>query len=180
MRHFALAGLLIALHTTLPHTTFAQGRGAQGRGSAPTHTPGSITVRTDKSTKVFTAADLAKITRHDYRILSEGTGDSSTVSGINMWDLLQAAGTPSAEASGRQRVVMYVRLAGADGQNAVVSLVEIDPSFSKRPVVIANQRDGKALDDVEGPWRVFIPDDQRHARWIRGLVSLEVVTLAPR
>lgn len=152
----------------------------QIRGSKSAAAPGAITVRNEKITKVFSLADLAKLTRHDYRILSEGTGDSATVSGINMWDLLQAAGIPSAEASGRQRVVMYVRLAGADGQNAVISLVEIDPSFSKRPAVIANQRDGKSLDDAEGPWRVFIPDDQRHARWIRGLISIEVVTLQSR
>ena len=40
----------------------------------------------------------------------------ATVSGVNLWDILQLASVLSPEASGRQRVVMYVRLAGADCQ----------------------------------------------------------------
>ena len=72
---------------------------------------------------------------------------------------------------------MYVKLTGADGQSAVLALVEIDPSFSKRVVLLADRRNGKALDAAEGPWRAFIPDDLRHARWVRGLVAVEVLTI---
>lgn len=152
---------------------------AVGQAKKPAVTPGSLRLKAGARERVLSPADLAKLPHHDYRIVSEGTGDSATVSGINLWDILQADSIPSTEASGRQRVVMYVRLAGADGQNAIISLVEIDPSFSKRVAVVANKRNGKTLDDVEGPWRIFLPDDQRHARWIRGLVSIEVVTLKP-
>jgi hypothetical protein len=70
---------------------------------------------------------------------------------------------------------MYVKLTGADGQSAVVALAEIDPSYSKRVVLVADRRNGKLLDASEGPWRVFVPDDMRHARWIRGLISVEVL-----
>ncbi|MBC8088685.1 MAG: hypothetical protein H7Z40_15585 [Phycisphaerae bacterium] len=152
----------------------------QSQQTPPARSAGSIVVRVDDKERAFSRAELGKITRHDYRILSEGSGDSATVSGVNLWDILQLAGVPSPEASGRQRVVTYVRMAGADGQNAVVSLAEIDPGFSRRVAVVADTRNGKLLDSSEGPWRVFIPDDMRHARWIRGLVSLEVVTLKPR
>lgn len=152
----------------------------QAQSATPVRAAGSITVRVDEKERVFSRAELGKLARHDYRILSEGTGDSATVSGVNLWDILELTGVPSAEASGRQRVVMYVRLAGADGQNAVVSMVEIDPGFSRRVAVVADTRNGKPLDPSEGPWRAFFPDDLRHARWIRGLISLEVVTLKPR
>jgi len=37
--------------------------------------------------------------------------------------------------------------------------------------------EGGPLDDVEGPWRAIIPDDLRHARWIRGLVTISVESL---
>jgi len=86
-------------------------------------------------------------------------------------------GFPSEKASGRQRAVIYVKLTGADGQSAVVALVDVDPTFSKRVVLVADRRDGKPLDAAEGPWRVFIHEDLRHARWIRGLVSIEALTL---
>ena len=89
------------------------------------------------------------------------------------------AGVPPTEASGRQRAVMYVKLTGADGQNAVVALVEIDPGFSRRVFLVADRRNGQPLNAVEGPWRAIIPDDQRHARWIRGLVAVTVSSVAP-
>ena len=72
---------------------------------------------------------------------------------------------------------MYVRVVGMDGQAAVFALVELDPGFSRRATVLADQRDTKALSAVEGPWRLIVPDDLRHARWIRGVVRIEVGTL---
>jgi len=65
----------------------------------------------------------------------------------------------------------------ADGQNAVVALVEVDPSISPRMFLIADRQADRALAGVEGPWRAIIPDDRRHARWILGLVSNTVETL---
>jgi hypothetical protein len=150
-------------------------------GQAPTSAPpsGSITVARDGRLSIVTPSDLARLPRRDVRVVAEGAVDSVTVSGVNLWDILQSVGVPSAEASGRQRAVMYVRLKGSDGQNAVLALVEVDPGFSRRTVLVADRRSGKSLDESEGPLRVIIPDDQRHARWIRGLVSVEVVTLKP-
>jgi hypothetical protein len=140
--------------------------------------PGELlTVRVDGRDRVLSSTDLAKVTRHDERIIAEGTGETATVSGIRLWDLLQVAGVPSSEASGRQRAVMMIKLTGADGQSAALALVEVDPSFSTRNVLVADRRNGKPLNAAEGPWRVFIPTDLRHARWIRGLVLIDVVTI---
>lgn len=167
------AFLRIAILTLLV-VTITQGQGASG-GSAP----GSITVRSEDRQSILSPADLAKAARHEYRIAAEGSKDSVTVSGVSLWDILQLAGMPSPEASGRQRGVMFVRIAGADGQNAVFALAELDPTFTHRIVLVADRRSGQPLDAAEGPWRVFAPDDLRHARWIRGLVMIELVTLKP-
>jgi hypothetical protein len=40
---------------------------------------------------------------------------------------------------------------------------------------LADRRDGKPLDNHEGPLRFVVPGDKRHARWIRGVTMLEVV-----
>ncbi|MEP6763796.1 MAG: hypothetical protein ABJB66_05755 [Gemmatimonadaceae bacterium] len=116
---------------------------AHGQAVTAARAPGSIAVRANGKETIFSTTDLAKLTRRHVRMAGESADDSSTVSGMDMWDVLQLAHIPSTEASGRQRVVMYIRLAGADGQNAVLSLVEVDPSFSNRTVVIADKRNGK-------------------------------------
>jgi hypothetical protein len=140
---------------------------------------GALTVRSGGRDSVLSPAQLATIPRHDLRVAGENSTDSVTVSGITLWDLIQKAGVPPPTASGRQRGSAYVRLKGSDGQSAMFGLVEIDPSFSKRTVIVADRRNGQPLDGVEGPWRAFVPDDIRHARWIRGLVLVEVDTLKP-
>lgn len=127
----------------------------------------------------LSAADLRSLARHQLKVAAENSGDSATVSGFALWDVLQKAGVPSPEASGRQRAASYVRLVGADGQTAFFALVELDPGFSRKTVLLGDQRDGRPLDAVEGPWRVFAPDDLRHARWIRGLGRIDVGTLPP-
>lgn len=132
---------------------------------------GAITIRSEGQELVLSPDDLAKVKRHEHQ------ADAETLSGVLLWDLLQMAKVPSPKASGRQRAVMYMKLTGADGQSAVMALVDVDPSFSKRLVLVADRRNGKPLDATEGPWRVFIPDDIRHARWIRGLVAVEVLTV---
>ncbi len=148
-------------------------------GSAPAQPRGALTIRSAGHDSVLSAAQVATIARHDLRVAGENSTDSATVSGVTLWDLMQKAGVPAAAASGRQRGSMYVRLKGADGQSAMFGLVEIDPSFSKRTVIVADRRNGQPLDAAEGPWRAFVPDDIRHARWIRGLVLVEVDTLKP-
>ena len=148
------------------------------RASAP-QAKGAITVRSGGRDSVLSPAQLATIPRHDLRVAGENSTDSSTVSGVALWDLIQKAGVPPASASGRQRGAMYVRLKGADGQSAMFGLVEIDPSFSRRIVIVADRRNGQSLDAAEGPWRAIVPDDLRHARWIRGLVLVEIDTLKP-
>lgn len=127
----------------------------------------------------MTAAEVAALPHRQLRVAGENSTDSSTVSGVPLWEILQKAGIPSNEASGRQRGAMYVRLLGADGQAAMFGLVELDPGFTRKTVLVADQREGHPLDGAEGPLRVFVPDDLRHARWIRGLARIDVGTLPP-
>ncbi|HLX04715.1 MAG TPA: hypothetical protein VKR28_04230, partial [Candidatus Binatus sp.] len=62
-----------------------------------------------------------------------------------------------------------------DGYRVLFSLTEFDPAFSDRVILLADQRDGKPLDTREGPLRFIVPGDKRHARWIRGLTTIEVL-----
>ena len=63
----------------------------------------------------------------------------------------------------------------ADGYTVLVSMTEFAPNFSERVILLADRRDGKPLDSREGPLRFVVPGDKRHARWIRGVTTLEVI-----
>lgn len=146
---------------------------------APGNPDPTLRVRDGTRETTLTAAEFRALPHHQLRVAAENSSDSTTVSGVAMWDLLQRAGVPSPQASGRQRAATYVRLVGADGQTALFALVELDPGFSRKIVLVADQRDGRPLDTTEGPWRVIAPDDIRHARWVRGLARIDVGTLPP-
>lgn len=151
----------------------------EAQSAAGTPPPGSITVVWGGRSSVLTPAELAKLPRKEVSLVEEEGEAPVTLSGVNLWDVMQRAGTTLAEASGRQRAMIYVRLRGSDGQNALLALAEVDPGYTRRTVLLADHRNGKLLDEFEGPWRLIIPDDLRHARWIRGLVTVEVGTLRP-
>jgi hypothetical protein len=108
-----------------------------------TATAGAITVRFLDRSVVLTAAELAALPRQTVSVQDDA--GAATLSGVKLWDVLQKAGAVSNEASGRQRAVMYLRVTGADGQSAVIALVEVDPGFSRRTALLADRREG-------GPW----------------------------
>jgi hypothetical protein len=59
----------------------------------------------------------------------------------------------------------------------VFALAEVDPAFAVREIVLADKRDGKALDANEGPFRIVAPSDQRGARWVRQVTALKIIAV---
>jgi hypothetical protein len=62
-----------------------------------------------------------------------------------------------------------------DAYKVAFALAEVDPAFATREIVLADRRDGKPLDDKEGPLRVVAPGDKRPARWVRQVITLRIV-----
>jgi hypothetical protein len=69
---------------------------------------------------------------------------------------------------------LYVAVKGADGYEAVFALPELDPDFSDRIILLADRRDGQPLSAREGAFRIIVPGEKRHARWVRHVTALEV------
>jgi DMSO/TMAO reductase YedYZ molybdopterin-dependent catalytic subunit len=63
----------------------------------------------------------------------------------------------------------------ADGYRVVIALREMDPAFSDKQIILAVLKDGKPLDDKEGPYRIVVPDEKRMARWVRQVTTLKIV-----
>lgn len=109
-----------------------------------------------------------QVTAHD--------GEQATYTGALLTDVI-AAGCPSVPASTkRARVAMVVRVDAWDGYQASVALMEGDSSFRENPVLLTWARDGIPLDAHNGPLQLIVPNDMRHARNVRKVKQLSVVT----
>jgi hypothetical protein len=75
------------------------------------------------------------------------------------------------------RMAEALLVEAGDGYKVVFALAEVDPAFATREIILADKRDGKALDAKEGPYRIVAPGDARPARWVRQVTTLRVIAV---
>ena len=92
-------------------------------------------------------------------------------------DTVGAAGIGLGESLRGKRLASCLLVEAADGYRAVIALPEIDPAFTDKQIVLAFLRNGKPLDEKEGPYRIVIPDEKRMARWVRQVTTLKIVNV---
>lgn len=119
-------------------------------------------------------ADIAALP-HKTIYVTDDKGDAAQYSGVPVATILQKAGTPLGMEMKGGNMAMGVTGRAPDGYHVLFALTEFDPAFSDREIWLADRRDGKPLDNREGPLRIIVPGDKRHARWIRGVNTLEVM-----
>jgi DMSO/TMAO reductase YedYZ molybdopterin-dependent catalytic subunit len=121
----------------------------------------------------LTAADFAKLP-HQKLTTKDTDGKTVTFDGTPLVQLLQSAGVEFGEKLRGTNLALFLVVEAADGYKAVFALPELDPAFNDRTIIVAESRDGKPLSDAEGHWRVVVPDEKRHGRWVRQVISLTV------
>jgi len=154
---------LLVLLLCIPANVFAQTSQAVAlrvSGEVPNHIELSL-------------SDIAAFQRQTISVTDE-KGNPAKYEGVPVEEILKKAGAPlGKELKGPNMAVGLI--AGApDGYRVLFSLTEFDAAFSDRVILLADRRDGKPLDNREGPLRLVVPGDKRHARWIRGVTTLEV------
>ena len=65
----------------------------------------------------------------------------------------------------------------ADNYKVVFALAEADPAFATREIILADKKNGKQLDAKEGPFRIVAPGDKRGARWVRQVMTIQIVAV---
>lgn len=126
---------------------------------------------------ILTRADIEALPR------VKVTTGSAAFEGIPLKIVLEKAGVQFGDAmkgtmKGNmkgKRVASCLLVEAADGYRVVIALPEIDPAFTDKQVILAFLKDGKPLDDTEGPYRIVIPDEKRMARWVRQVTALKIV-----
>jgi hypothetical protein len=108
--------------------------------------------------------------------VTTGSSDAPvTFVGVSVRALLEKAGVSFGEALRGKRLASCLVVEAADGYRVVIALPELDPAFTDRQIVLAYLRNGKPLDEKEGPYRIIIPDEKRMARWVRQVTTLRIV-----
>ena len=102
---------------------------------------------------------------------------SASFEGVALKSVLEKAGVSLGDTLRGKRLATCVLAEAADGYRVVIALPEIEPAFSDKQIVVAFLKDGKPLDEKEGPYRIVIPDEKRPARWIRQLTLLKIVNV---
>ena len=118
----------------------------------------------------WTLDDLAKLPRREVRA-RDRDGTEATFAGVALLDLLRLAEVPLGEKLRGSNMALYLLIEAADGYRVVFALPELDPAFTERTVLLADHRDGQPLTTTEGPLRLVVPDEKRHARWVRQVGS---------
>lgn len=115
--------------------------------------------------------DLAKLPRRKV-IAKDHGGTEAEFEGVEVAEVLKLAGTPAGEQLRGDHLALYLVVEAADNYRAVFALPELDALFTDKLVLLADRRDGKPLNEKEGPLRIIVPDEKRHGRWVRQVTGL--------
>ncbi len=123
---------------------------------------------------VLKDADIAALGEQTVNVTDE-KGNRVSYTGVPVAVILAQAGAPLGKDLRGPNMALGVVAKASDGYQVLFPLTQFDPAFSDRAVLLVDRRDGKPLDAREGPLRLVVPGDTRHARWVRGITRLDVV-----
>jgi hypothetical protein len=159
-RHFSFAVVLLGL-TLQP--VFAPGQQL------------TVQAASGKQT-VLSRADLEALPRVKFTMAyHDAAKPPTTFEGVLLGAVLAKAGVELGESLKGKGMASCLLVEAADGYRVVIALPEIDFVFTQKQFILVLLKDGKPLDDKEGPYRIVIPEEHRMARWVRQVTTLKIV-----
>jgi len=157
----------------LAATTLLFGMGTASQPEAP---PTSLRLSgTGLKSITLSAAELAAMPRRVITV-TEKEGAEAKYEGVTVQDLLSAAGMSFGQSLRGPRLRDYLLAEAADGYGVIFALPEISLEFSDRVIIVADKINGGPITGRDGPLRVIVSDEKKHARWVRNVASLTVQT----
>jgi hypothetical protein len=120
-----------------------------------------------------TAAEIAALPHQGIAV--DEHGKAVKFEGVLLRLVLEKGGVTLGDSLRGKRLSSCLLVEAADGYGAVIALPELDPGFTDRVILLADQVDGHPLDSKEGPFRIVIPGEKRMARWVRQVTTLKIV-----
>jgi len=136
-----------------------------------------LTVQTDSGKEVVLSLAELETMPHIKVTVPEHSSGPVEFEGVTLKSVLEKAGVAFGESMKGKRLTNCLLVEAADGYRVVIALPELDPAFTDKQTLLAFLRDGKALGEKEGPYRIVIPDEKRMARWVRQVTTLKIVVV---
>jgi hypothetical protein len=138
---------------------------------------GALTAVNEKGkATAFSVEAFGKLPRQTVKT-NDPAGTPATYEGVSLAEVLRAAGVTLGKDLKGPLLANCLVVQAADGYRVVFSLPEIDPDITDHVVLLADRKDGKPLDAKEGPYRLVVPHDKRHMRWVRQVTKVAVQTV---
>jgi hypothetical protein len=138
-----------------------------------------LTIQTETGKQTLLArADIEALPH--VKVTPAASRVSTTFDGVPLKAVLEIARVGFGETLKGKRLASCLLVEAADGYRVVIALPEIDAAFTDKQIVLALLKDGKPLDDKEGPYRIVMPDEKRMARWVKQVTALKVVNVQGR
>jgi hypothetical protein len=123
-------------------------------------------------------ADLEKLPRVKAKVTGHDN-QPAEYEGVQLSELLQGLGITLGKDLRGPRIASYLLLEAQDGYRVVLAIAEVDPATTDKVVLLADRKNGAALPEKEGPWRIIIPDEKRPVRWVRMLKRITIESALP-
>jgi hypothetical protein len=123
---------------------------------------------------ILSRADLESLP-HIKVTAAEHSSTPVIFEGVTLKSVLEKAGISLGESLKGKRLANCLLVEAADKYRSLIALPELDSAFTDKQIVLAFLRDGKALGEKEGPYRIVIPDEKRMARWVKQVTMLKIV-----
>ena len=112
-----------------------------------------LSIQTDAGKQVVLGRnDIDALPR--VKVTTGNSSDPVTFEGATLKSVLERAGVVFGEALKGKRLASCLIVEGADGYRVVIGLPELDPAFTEKRILLVFLRNGKPLDEKEGPYRV--------------------------
>jgi hypothetical protein len=145
----------------------------QGMDEQKTATHLTVINETGKATEISTDS-FAKLRRKSLKV-KDHSGTEVTFEGVALVDLVAQAGVALGKELKGPKLANCLLIEAADGYRVVLALPEIDPAMTDSVILLADCREGQALDAKHGPYELVVPQDKRQSRWVRQVVKISVV-----
>jgi hypothetical protein len=118
-----------------------------------------LTVQSEDGTQtVLKRADIQALPH--VKVTTGSGGNAETFEGVALKSVLEKGGVVFGETMKGKRMASCLLVEAADGYRSVIALPELDPAFTDKQIMLAFLKEGKPLDDKEGPYRIVIPDEK--------------------
>jgi hypothetical protein len=125
----------------------------------------------------LTAAEMSAMPHAPLTVTVEGK--TAAYRGVPLATLLARIDAPLGKALRGPELRDVVLVTAQDGYGAALALAEADPMMRKQQVILADEADGHPLGEKQGPYRLVIEGDQRGARLVRMVTTIELKRIGP-